>query len=123
MLKIGSETLAGIILLLPQEVLYNTVNRLKIQATNFNGNKIVLHGVILGLIALVKPHEVELVDWVIETLEYLAKYKNNYGIVSDSIRLCIAQFWNRHKPTWEYVKYKFTKEQQEVLEEHVNPYN
>eukprot|EP00826_Nyctotherus_ovalis_P047179 TRINITY_DN5396_c0_g1_i2.p2 TRINITY_DN5396_c0_g1~~TRINITY_DN5396_c0_g1_i2.p2 ORF type:complete len:171 (+),score=35.92 TRINITY_DN5396_c0_g1_i2:645-1157(+) len=121
--KAASDSLASIMLLLPREVLVSVTNEFKVRADSCGGNEIVLHGAVLGLIALVKSHVVEIGDWVVEVLSYITKYKDNYGIVSDSVRLCIAEFWNRHKPTWEHEKHKFNKEQQDALAEHINPYN
>ena len=36
---------------------------------------------------------------------------------------CLADFWKKHKKTWDCDKMLFTVEQQEMISESVNPYN
>lgn len=86
-------------------------------------NKAVLHGCILGLISVIRAYGVEINSLVPDALAFISKFRNNYGIVSTSVRECLSEFWKLHRPIWEHEKDKFTEEQQYEISEHINPYN
>lgn len=86
-------------------------------------NIIALHGHVLGLLALTYCQATEIPKRIPDLLTYICKFSNNYGTVSESVRMCLSIFWKWHKPKWEYQKHKFTEEQQVKLSEHINPYN
>ena len=116
--KTTSESLIPLMNLLSTELLSKIAINLKSNAESFGKsdiNIITLHGAILGLISLIKSHAIEIANWVPEILDYILKFEDNYGVVSDSVKICVFEFWNRHKPTWEYEKNKFTKEQLDNL--------
>lgn len=90
---------------------------------NEGNNKVILHGSILGLIAIVRAHGIEIKPWIPDIMSYLSKFRNNYGATSDAVRLCFSDFWKYHKKIWEHEKMKFTEELQSEISEHINPYN
>ena len=124
--KVAGNSLSILASLFSQERLKEIISNLKnvIQTnTQENYNLPVVHGAVLGLIGIIKGFDTEIPSWLPDLLDYLRKYKNGYGIISDSIRLCLSDFSKYHKPVWTYIKDKFTEEQQQDLYDYINPYN
>ncbi len=127
--NLAGSSLSGLLTLLDSEVvrLFATDFRTKAAAAKLRlqegNNKTVLHGAVLGLIAAVRAHAIQIFSWVPDVLTYLTKFRNNYDEASKAVRVFLADFWERHKSTWEYEKGKFTEDQQADISEHINPYN
>jgi len=120
--SVASGLLQTIVPLMPSNQLQDMIKEFKgkIEANKDDINT--FHGAILGLMGITNVYMKEIPDWIPELLCYLAKYKNGPGIVSESVKNSNANFWRFHKPTWEYVKGKFSEEQQEELSDHVKSY-
>ena len=101
---------------------FGNIKNKRIDATDTN-NMIEFHGAISGLIAFIEAQSISIMPWGPDVLTFVSKYRDNYGMVSNSVRICLSNFWKIHKKNWEHEKDKFTKEQQESLAEHINPYN
>lgn len=127
--NIASEHLRLIITNLPTQEIQKLVESfikkcesVKKKLTEGN-NQIILNGSILGLIAIARSFWIEIKPCVPNILAYLCKFRANYGVTSDAVRLCLSDFWKCNKEIWEHVKCKFTEEQQIAISEHINPYN
>lgn len=81
------------------------------------------HANVLGIISVFKAYETLLPDWAAKLLGYMGKLKTISGEAGESVRVCLSEFWERHRAVWEYEKGKFDAGEAEAISGHVNPYN
>ena len=60
-------------------------------------SKIKLHGSMIGIAAIIRAHNCQMKPWFTKVLTYFCKFKNNYGIASETVKVCLSDFWKRHR--------------------------
>ena len=63
------------------------------------------------------------IEWLIEVIEILIKYKNGYSYVSVGVSEYLSHFYSIHLKNWGYIQGIFNEDLRHSLQSHTNPYN
>ncbi|EFJ06309.1 hypothetical protein SELMODRAFT_236562 [Selaginella moellendorffii] len=89
--------------------------KLKSNRGKASDDKIVKHGIVMGLRACVLSAPYDIPRWLPDIIFALAKFTHEPSPISNTVRKTIAEFRRTHADTWAYQKNYFSEEQLEVL--------